>query len=210
MQNSKKNVKTGCRNYNSEGKLKINTFVGIALALTISVVATLGPLAQAQTYVPLKITTANLLLLSSFPSYAYNSGKLYWYSGVKLDATRERCWNTYFTQHADNWGNNYGQCVSSIKALTKNNLPTSCWIKGSRVIGGLVPAGTAIATFDNFGHYLGHCAIFNSYIQGGFTVYDQNWHTVNGMGVFGKHPICCKGTGGVTDAYSYYVVLIPQ
>jgi hypothetical protein len=43
----------------------------------------------------------------------------------------------------------------------------------------------------------------------GIEVWDQNWYTVNGMGVFGKHTIYRSGSG-VVNADNYYVVLIPS
>jgi len=189
--------------------LKRAMLVAIIASITIPMLSASVKLVNAETTTDLKVTPYNLCVLLSYPSYAYYNGRLFWCYGVQLDATCEKCFGSYYTQHGDNNGYYWGQCVSSIKALCKNNAVTSTWIKGPKVIGGNVAPGTAIATFDSSGHYYGHTAILCSYISGGITVWDQNWYTINGMGIFGKHSICNTGTGGVTDANSYYVIKIP-
>lgn len=162
----------------------------------------------------LQITGGNVYTLMGYPEWAYSGGKLLWSFGQSLDATYERSWSGY-TQHADNYGYYWGECVSSCKALSKNNVPTSQWSKGSLVVNGGISRGTVIATFfGSGGSYGGHSAILKDYIRDGggniigFEVWDQNWYQADGMGVFGKHNIYRTGSG-VTDADNYYVVLVP-
>lgn len=189
---------------------KANKIIAIVLLLGMIAITAAASVAMTQveaaTYTELRITGGNSYVLWSFPEWAYSGGKLLWFFGQNLDATKERNWNGY-TQHADNYGNYWGQCVSAVKALSKNNLPTSSWVKGRRVIGGCVSPGTVIATFDLSGRYSGHCAIMNAYTADGIQVWDQNWYQMNGMGVFGKHRISVSGSG-VTDADNYYVVIV--
>lgn len=164
----------------------------------------------------LKATSYNLNTLQNFPSYAYLSGRLNWMYGYQLDATYERAIiPTYYMQHADNNGYLWGECVSSCKALSKDNRGTSNWIKGRQVIGNNVPAGRVIATFFGSGEtYSGHAAILKSYQGDSIEVWDQNWYYLDlnqngrrdsGEGIFGKHSISRYGSG-VCDADNYYVV----
>jgi len=159
----------------------------------------------------LQITGGNLYTLNGFPAYAYSvDGGLLWSYGQNLSASYERSSGNY-TQHADNYGNLWGECVSSCKALSGNNTATSQWSAGSQVVSGGVSAGTAIATFPG-GSYSGHAAIFKSYITDGYgniigiQVWDQNW--VAGGGVFGTHAIYRTGSD-VLNANNYYVVIVP-
>ncbi len=163
----------------------------------------------------LQITDDNWWSLLWIQEGEYSNGKLLWvWYGYGLDATYERNWYGYI-QHADNYGNYWGECVSSCKALSNDNTGTWNWDKGRRIVNGGVPSGTVIATFfGSGGTYSGHSAILKAYIRNGggsiigFEVWDQNWYQVNGMGVFGKHNIYRTGSG-VTDADNYYVVEIP-
>lgn len=203
-----------------EKTIKILTIA--ILAVSLIALANQVTLVEAQTCVPLRITYWNLLILSYLPDWAYKDGKLSWFFGQLLDATYERDWYGY-TQHADNFGYYWGQCVSSVKALSKNNIPTGQdnptlklrWYKGWRVVDGGVSTGTVIATFFGYGGtYKGHAAIFKGYVTDSFgriigiEVWDQNWYSVNGMGVFGKHRIYRNGSG-VLNADNYYVVIVP-
>ncbi len=171
------------------------------------------PTAKATT---LQITGGNLYILNSFPGYAYSSGMLLWTWGQNLSVTYERSIGSTYTQHADNYGNYWGECVSSCKALSGNNTSTSQWTSGSIVVNGGVSAGTVIATFfGSGGSYSGHAAIFKGYTRDGagnitgIEMWDQNWYSYSGQGVFGTHTILRTGGGGVGDANSYRVVNVP-
>jgi hypothetical protein len=175
---------------------------------------------EAATYKEMKITYSNLWTLQSTPDWVYVQGALPWYFGKQLDATYEYNYLGY-TQHADNLGSYRGECVSSCKALSKNNIGTSSWRKGNRVINGGVTPGTVIATFlKSDGGYLGHAAIFRSYVRNssgqitGFKVWDQNWvkvpcYSVIGNTVFGTHAISLQGSG-VINGSNYFTVLVPS
>jgi hypothetical protein len=155
-----------------------------------------------------------LYTLNGFPSYAYDgNGALLWSYGQNLNATYERNISSYYTQHADNYGYYWGECVSSCKALSGNNTPTSQWTQGSLVVNGGVSPGTVIATFlGGGGTYYGHAAIFRGYVTDiygnitGIRVWDQNW-VVPGA-VFGTHTIDRNGSG-VLNANNYYIVNVP-
>jgi hypothetical protein len=67
-----------------------------------------------------------------------------------------------------------GQCVSYVKKVCPNLPVTSSWIKGSPVRdNGTIVPGTVIATFNSFGNYEGHAAIYVSQNEMGINVYDQ-------------------------------------
>lgn len=111
------------------------------------------------------------------------------------------------TEVADNGGTFWGECVSLVKAATKNNAVTSTWRPGANVFAGL-PAGTAIATFPG-GRYSGHTAILMGYVRSGgsiigIRVADQNWLARKVK----RHIIRKTGTG-VADAHDYFAVLVP-
>jgi len=110
---------------------------------------------------------------------------------------------------ADNGGSYPGQCVSLVKAATKNNTVTADWRSGANVFDGLAP-GTAIATFPG-GRYYGHAAIFLAHVRNasgtivGIRVADENW----GRMVVKRHVIY-KGSGsGVTNANNFHAILVP-
>jgi hypothetical protein len=67
-----------------------------------------------------------------------------------------------------------GQCVSYVKQVCPSLPATTAWIKGLPVRNNanIVP-GTVIATFNDFGRYEGHAAIYVSQDQEGISVYDQ-------------------------------------
>lgn len=187
-------------------KTSVSTIVVLALTLFMGTAS-----ARATT---LQITGGNLYTLNGFPDWGYSGGKLLWTWGQNLNVSYETSVSSY-TQHADNSGYYWGECVSSCKALSGNNTPTSQWTSGSLVVNGGVSSGTVIATFfGSGGTYSGHAAIFKGYIRDGgdnitgFEVWDQNWYTESGQGVFGKHAIYRTGSG-VTDADCYYVVNVP-
>lgn len=109
---------------------------------------------------------------------------------------------------ADNGGTYWGECVSLVKAATKNNTVTGNWRQGSGVFSGL-RSGTAIATFSG-GRYVGHTAIFLSYVKNsagatiGIRIADQNW----GARIVKRHVLYKSGSGHA-DADAYYAVLVP-
>ena len=81
------------------------------------------------------------------------------------------------------WSNTHrpdfcGQCVSYVTVVCPAiPVDTSKWKMGALVKGNLtLEAGTAIATFDSAGHYLGHTAIYESQSEVGLNVVDQ-WVT---------------------------------
>ncbi|MFA5207617.1 MAG: hypothetical protein WC428_03055 [Candidatus Paceibacterota bacterium] len=182
----------------------------IAMILCLIVLGIATPV-SADACVPLTITGGNLYTLNGYPGYAYDgNGYLLWTYGQSLSATYKRASGSNI-QFADNYGNNWDECVSAVKALSGNNVPTGNWSRGSQVTAGSVSQGTAIATFlgpDN--SYYGHAAIFKSYVYTngvitGIEMWDQNWPT---GGLFGKHTRVTSGTG-VNNANNYYVVLVP-
>nr|HEX4315852.1 BPSL0067 family protein [Kofleriaceae bacterium] len=101
----------------------------------------------------------------------------------------------------------WGECVSLVKAATKNNTTTSGWVEGAGVFTGL-RSGTAIATFPG-GHYDGHTAIFLGEVKNsagavvGMRIADQNW----GARVVKRHVIYRTGSG-VLNANSYHAILV--
>lgn len=201
----------------------MNTKSSIGLAaLVLLVMATMFAMAPpAQAVQDLKITDYNIaqLVPDSYWTPYGSSYLLGWNRGQYLDATyKTSIWigSIQGTTVADNYGGYWGECVSLVKALSKNNLATSNWIKGRRVMTGNVAQGTAIATFNSNGQYSGHAAIFNSYLAGpyppggeppGMVVWDQNYVATHAVGKHTLYP--AGGSGGVSDADSYYVVQVP-
>jgi hypothetical protein len=103
-----------------------------------------------------------------------------------------------------------GECVSMVKALSKNNTTTPNWKPGVNVVSdNNVIAGTAIATFVN-GSYQGHAGFFAGYMRDsygavlGIWLWDQNF----GAKAVKEHRIYRTGQG-TSDADNYYVVLVP-
>lgn len=190
--------------------------VGMAVVVCLIVVAGIGMPVAAAT--DLHITFNNLYTLNGFVDYqAYSSDMLLWTYGQNLNAAYEQSVGSY-TQHADIYGYYWGECVSSVKALSNSNVATLNWTKGSLVVNGGVSAGTAIAKFESNNQYSqtgeGHAAIFRSYVYDGggvitgFKVWDQGWYKVSGNGVFATHTLLRSGSGNA-DADNYYVIQIP-
>lgn len=189
--------------------------LGIIVILCLIVVG-IGTPVTATT--DLHITSSNLYTLIGYSDYvAYSGNMLLWSYGQNLYATNEQSIGSY-TQHADNDGFFWGECVSSVKALSNSNVPTANWSRGSLVVNGGVSQGTTIAKFESNGGYSqfgeGHAAIFRSYVYDGggsiigFKVWDQNWYKVSGYGVFATHTFLRSGSGNA-DADNYYVIQIP-
>lgn len=71
-----------------------------------------------------------------------------------------------------------GQCVAFVQAVTQAGM-TRNWKRGELVMGATLPVGTAIATFNEDGHYandaLGrsHAAIYLGQTAAGIRVLDQ-------------------------------------
>lgn len=142
----------------------------------------------------------------------FSGGTFDWACGSDLDGrhanfTHKMRVDTNDTEVADNYGGYWGECVSLVKAATKNNTVTGGWVEGAGVFTGL-RSGTAIATFSN-GHYYGHTAIFLGYVKSssgatiGIRVADQNW----GARIVKRHVLYRSGTG-VADADRYHAILV--
>jgi len=199
-------------------------------ALVVSVLLLLAMFAMvttAEAERDLKITDYNLNALKYRFSWApYGNGELMiWQPGpTNLDANYQKprmVGNIRATTVADNNGWLWGQCVSFVKSLSKNNVATSNWIRGRQVINnGDLSQGTVIATFKSNGKYdswgeTTHVAIFDRwhwvYLGGGrwkidgFYVWDQNYVSSY---VVGRHLLKQSGLGN-NNADNYYVVRIP-
>ena len=150
--------------------------------------------------------------LDKFNHGCFSGGTFDWDCASNLDGhhanfTHKMRVGSNDTEVADNGGTFWGECVSLVKAATKNNTTTSGWVEGAGVFTGL-RSGTAIATFPN-GHYFGHTAIFLGYVRNssgstiGIRVADQNW----GARIVKRHVIYRSGSG-VGDADSYHAILV--
>lgn len=97
-----------------------------------------------------------------------------------------------------------GQCVSYVKHACPALPPTSQWKKGELVKGNsAIVAGTAIATFNASGVYLGHAAIYVSQDDKAINVYDQ--YVTSPPKAIGPRPIRFDGAG-VNDGDNYYII----
>jgi hypothetical protein len=107
-------------------------------------------------------------------------------------------------------GYNYcGQCVSYVRTVCPTMPATGAWTKGKPVKGNqdILP-GTAIATFNEFGKYYGHAAIYvsqNVQEGGGITVYDQ-WVALPGPKAVGPRTLRWGAIGMVNNGDNFYVV----
>ena len=202
-------------------KTRILAVVGLLIMAMFVTVTT----AEAAT--DLKVTDYNLNALKYYGSWtSYGSGELLRWEGypAALDASYQRqrmVVSIRATTVADNNGWYWGQCVSLVKALSKNNVATGNWIRGRQVMNnGDLSQGTVIATFRSDGSYDSwggstHVAIFDrwhwvylgNYQWGidGFYVWDQNYVSSY---VVGKHLLKQSGSGN-GDADNYYVVRVP-
>ena len=99
-----------------------------------------------------------------------------------------------------------GQCVSYVATVCPTiPVNTGMWKKGTLVKGdATIAEGTAIATFDDSDHYLGHAAIYVKQDAVGIHVYDQ-WITGAGKAV-GPRVIKWNGTGVSNRGDGFYVV----
>jgi hypothetical protein len=142
----------------------------------------------------------------------FGGGTFDWDCSSNLDGhdaafTHKTRVGTNSTEVADNFGGFWGECVSLVKAATKNNTTTGGWVEGAGVFTGL-RSGTAIATFSS-GHYIGHTAIFLGYVKNasgstiGIRIADQNW----GARLVKRHALYRSGTG-VADADRYHAILV--
>jgi len=99
-----------------------------------------------------------------------------------------------------------GQCVSYVTTVCPTiPVNTGLWRKGVPVKGNTgLAEGTAIATFDADGHYVGHAAIYVKQDETGIHVYDQ-WITGAGKAV-GHRVIKWNGTGVSNCGNGFHVV----
>ncbi|MBS9775109.1 BPSL0067 family protein [Candidatus Gracilibacteria bacterium] len=110
-------------------------------------------------------------------------------------------------------GENDGQCVSFVKAITQNGDHTKYWGQGKRVSKYVsLKKGTIIATFDSTGHYgnvpgtsYRHTGMVLSQNSNGITLLDQNWDTKGTKSAVGTHFLPYKGKH-VNGASNYHVV----
>jgi len=116
------------------------------------------------------------------------------------------------------FGDTTGQCVSLVKSLSGRTGATTGWSKGIRALDNCstIPLGTAIARFNGSvyngsngnGHvgFLCGCTISTSGTTA-IKLCDQNW----GLdGLVRRHSLTPTGTGSLSDAGAYYVVLSAQ
>jgi hypothetical protein len=136
------------------------------------------------------------------------------YCGKDLVAPFKRSYRGNFTKLADYQGYYWGECVSLVKALSKNTARTHEWRPGTSLVKaikeGNIEVGTAIATFPR-GRYRGHAAFYagadispEGNIEGVW-LYDQNWipnkvlfHKIDGSG------------SGAGNFKNYSVIRVPQ
>lgn len=99
-----------------------------------------------------------------------------------------------------------GQCVSYVTTVCPTiPVNTGKWTKGAPIKGNATIAeGTAIATFDQNGVYVGHAAIYVKQDAVGIHVYDQ-WITGTGKAV-GPRTIRWDGSGVSNRGDGFYVV----
>lgn len=99
-----------------------------------------------------------------------------------------------------------GQCVSYVTTVCPDiPVNTARWSQGKPVKGdNTIAAGTAIATFDADGRYVGHAAIYVKQDAVGIHVYDQ-WITGAGKAI-GPRVIRWNGSGVSNRGEGFYVV----
>jgi len=99
-----------------------------------------------------------------------------------------------------------GQCVSYVTTVCPTiPVNTGSWSKGVPVKGNTtIAAGTAIATFNASGTYVGHAAIYVSQDKVGIQVYDQ-WITGAGKAV-GPRTLRWGGAGVSNNGDGFHVV----
>jgi len=99
-----------------------------------------------------------------------------------------------------------GQCVSYVVTVCPDiPVNTGRWTKGTPVKDdNTIAEGTAIATFDAQGNYLGHAAIYVKQDAVGIHVYDQ-WITGTGKAI-GPRVIRWKGIGVSNNGEGFHVV----
>lgn len=205
----------------------IKSLAAVILLIMATMFAMATPTEAAQ---DLRITDYNLDVLKYRATWTpYDYGELMLWPSL-MDATyqyKKMVGSISAVTVNDNYNTNglLGECVSLVKALSKNNVVTSDWQKGDNVLfsvwqGSPARPGEVIATFNSNGKYEpGHAAIFRSYVFDssgkitGILVWDQNYlpSPPNG-GVVARHIIRSKGTTYPTDstnADNYYTVRVP-
>jgi hypothetical protein len=136
------------------------------------------------------------------------------YCGKDLAAPFKKSYKGNFTKLADSQGYYWGECVSLVKALSKNTARTEQWRPAMSLVRaikeGNIEVGTAIATFPG-GRYRGHAAFYagaeispEGNIEGVW-LYDQNW--IRNKVLFHK----IKGSGrGSSNFKNYSVIRVPE
>ena len=110
-------------------------------------------------------------------------------------------------------GENNGQCVSFVKAMSNFRDSTSTWRSSTRVGDGYIPVGTIVATFVG-DKYATHTGIYVGSRDGVMWIIDQNWDPYDSwrdIGYMTMHAVKFgtryeRGNGDRNNAYSYYVV----
>jgi hypothetical protein len=99
-----------------------------------------------------------------------------------------------------------GQCVSYVTMVcTALPVGTGAWKKGALVKGNKdILAGTAIATFDKNGKYLGHAAVYESQTTVGINVVDQ-WVTPPASAIH-KRMLKFGAHGNANNGDNFYVI----
>jgi hypothetical protein len=153
-------------------------------------------------------------LKSDFKYLPWENCEIGKYCGQDIDAPFKERYGDNFTRLADYKGYYWGQCVSFVKALSKNTAKTREWRRGESVIdaikSGTITEGTAIATFPR-GRYYGHAAFYAgadispdgkvNYIW----LYDQNW--IRNKILYHKIDDTGSGPGNLKN---YYLIEVPD
>ena len=194
------------------------------LAVLLLIMAMFATVTTAEAATDLKVTDYNLNSLQNWGAWTpYSYGELLRWEGYPsiLDVNCQKLkWvgSIPAVSVDDNQcsGWYYGECVSFVKALSKSNVVTGDWERGSKVMSyNVIQPGTVIATFNSNGDYYGHTAIFRGYAYSngqrvGIQVWDQNYLPYL-YGVVARHDIRSRGTTYPTDpnnANNYYVVRV--
>ena len=99
-----------------------------------------------------------------------------------------------------------GQCVSFVTTVCPTlQVNTALWKKGALVKGNAdILPGTAIATFNEHGHYSGHAAIYDGQDKDGLNVYDQ-WVTPPARAIHYR-PLRFGAHGNSNNGDNFYVI----
>jgi hypothetical protein len=104
------------------------------------------------------------------------------------------------------WPDYCGQCVSFAKQACPSLPETGAWRQGKAVRDNTdIVAGTIIATFDDWGCYKGHAAVFVRQDTTGIYVYDQ-WIEGNAPKAVGPRTLRWGSSADVNNGDKFYVV----